>query len=77
MENLTKLIGFYYQSLERPPSDVYNYVGNRKKLLADLYDHYSSKYNPSRDMFRRASISARPTYYNLIIANIISQDDSL
>src|SRR5688572_999105 len=75
-KNLTKLIGFFYQSLDRPPIDVHNYVGNCKKLLADLYDHYSSIYNPSRDTSRRASVSGRPDYYNPIIANIISRDDS-
>ena len=43
-ENITKLIGFYYQSLDRPYSDVHNYVGNSKKLLAEVYDYYSSIY---------------------------------
>ena len=63
---------FYYQSLDRPHSDVHNYVGNCKMFLTDLYDHYSSVYNPSRDTSRHASVSERPTYYNPIIANIIS-----
>ena len=31
---------------------------------------------PSRDTSRRASVSERPMYYNPIIANIISQDDT-
>ena len=75
-ENLSKIIGFYYQALDRPSSDVHNCVGNCKKLLADLYDHYSSIYNPSRDTSRRASVSARPDYYNPVIANIISRDDN-
>ncbi|CAO2842752.1 unnamed protein product [Amaranthus hypochondriacus] len=75
-EALSKIIGFYYHVLDRPPTDVHNYVGNCKKLLADLYDHYSSIYNTSRDTSRRASVSARPDYYNPIIANIISRDDS-
>jgi hAT family protein/uncharacterized protein DUF4413 len=75
-ENLSKIIGFYYQALDRPSSDVHIYVGTCKKLLADLYDHYSSIYNPSRDTSRRASVSERPMYYNPIIANIISQDDT-
>ena len=76
MENLTKLIGFYYQSLDHPPNELHNYVGNCKKLLGDLYDHKSSVYNPSRDTSRHASVLTHPTYYNPIIANIISQDVS-
>ncbi|XP_057518393.1 zinc finger BED domain-containing protein RICESLEEPER 3-like [Amaranthus tricolor] len=42
-KNLTKLIGFYYHSLDRPHSDVHNYIGNHKMLLVELYDYYSSK----------------------------------
>jgi hAT family protein/uncharacterized protein DUF4413 len=75
-EALSKIIGFYYQALNRPATDVHNYVGNCKKLLVDLYDHYSSIYNPSRDTSRRASVSARPDYYNPVIANIMSRDDT-
>ena len=72
-KNLTKLIGFYYHSLDRPHSDVHNYIGNHKMLLVELYDYYSSVYNSSRDMSRRASVSVCPTKFNPIITNIISQ----
>ncbi|XP_057518601.1 uncharacterized protein LOC130799505 isoform X2 [Amaranthus tricolor] len=75
-EVLTKVIGLYYQSLDRPPTDVHNYVGTCKKYLAELYDYYASVYNPKRDTSRRANVSARPSYYNSVIANIMSQDDS-
>lgn len=37
---LTKLIGYYYQSVHRPQSDVDNYIATCGKLLVDLYDFY-------------------------------------
>ena len=70
------MIGFYHHSLNHSKSGVHNYVKNCKMLLVELYDYYSSVYNPDRDMSKRVSVSVCPTRFHQVIANIISQDNS-
>ena len=76
MENLTKLISFYYHSLNRPQSDVHNYVEKCKMLLVELYDYYSEVYKLGRNKSRSASVSVYPTKFHPAISNITSQNDS-
>ena len=75
-ENLAKCIGYYYQYIDRPQSDMDNNTGTCKNLLRDLYSLYSIVYDLEHDMFRRASISVRLTIFLLLIPNIISSHDN-
>ena len=53
-----------------------NHVESCWKILGDLYDFYASVYNPACDMSKHGSVTVYPTRFHLVIANIISKDDS-